>query len=157
MDSRGFFHRVLAEHGVELYAGEELERFEGADGRVRRVVTKGGRELDCDFVVIGAGVQEVTLARAAGLDLGEAGGVPCSSGLETSAPGIFAAGDICGTTAPCMTGRCGSSIGTSRSTRARPPHSTCSAGRGARHGAVLLLRPRGLVVDGVRRPGAARR
>ena len=57
------------------------------------------------------------------------------------------------TTAPCTTGRCGSSIGTSRSTRARPPHSTCSAGRGARHDAVLLLRPRGLVVDGVRRPG----
>jgi 3-phenylpropionate/trans-cinnamate dioxygenase ferredoxin reductase component len=38
---------------------------------------------------------EITLARQAGLELGEAGGVRCSAGLETSAPGLFAAGDIC--------------------------------------------------------------
>jgi 3-phenylpropionate/trans-cinnamate dioxygenase ferredoxin reductase subunit len=63
---------------------------------VRKVVTKSGLEIECDFVVIGAGVTpDVTLARAAGLELGEAGGVRCSAGLESSAPGIFAAGDIC--------------------------------------------------------------
>ena len=38
---------------------------------------------------------DVMLASAAGLELGEAGGVRCSSGLETSVPGIYAAGDIC--------------------------------------------------------------
>jgi 3-phenylpropionate/trans-cinnamate dioxygenase ferredoxin reductase component len=92
----GYFQGVLEEHGVEVHGGDELERFEGADGRVRKVVTKGGLELDCDCVVIGAGVQpDVTLARAAGLELGEAGGAKCSSRLETSAPGIYAAGDIC--------------------------------------------------------------
>ncbi|MGH3991588.1 MAG: NAD(P)/FAD-dependent oxidoreductase, partial [Pseudonocardiaceae bacterium] len=80
----GFFHRVLEEHGVHLHGGEELERFEGEDGRVGRVVTKGGLELDCDCVVIGAGViPDVMLARAAGLELGESGGVKCSSRLET--------------------------------------------------------------------------
>ena len=53
-------------------------------------------ELDCDFVVAGIGVMpDVTLARAAGLELGDAGGVRCSAGLESSVPGIFAAGDIC--------------------------------------------------------------
>jgi 3-phenylpropionate/trans-cinnamate dioxygenase ferredoxin reductase component len=87
---------VLEEHGVEVHGGDELERFEGSDGRVRKVVTKGGLELDCDFVVIGAGVTpDVTLAKAAGLELGEAGGVLCSAQLESSAPGIYAAGDIC--------------------------------------------------------------
>jgi 3-phenylpropionate/trans-cinnamate dioxygenase ferredoxin reductase component len=91
-----FFQGVLEEHGIEVHGGQELERFEGADGRVRKVVTKGGLELDCDAVVIGAGViPDVTLAKQAGLELGEAGGVRCSAGLETSAPGIFAAGDIC--------------------------------------------------------------
>ena len=35
-----FFHGVLEDHGVELYGGDELERFEGADGRVTKVVTK---------------------------------------------------------------------------------------------------------------------
>jgi len=92
----GFFQGVLEDHGVAVVGADEVHRFEGADGRVRKVVTKGGRELDCDFVVIGAGVMpDVTLARSAGLELGEAGGVKCSSGLESSVPGVFAAGDIC--------------------------------------------------------------
>jgi 3-phenylpropionate/trans-cinnamate dioxygenase ferredoxin reductase component len=92
----GFFQGVLEEHGVEIHGGDELERFDGSDGRVRKVVTKGGLELDCDLVVIGAGVTpDVSLAKAAGLELGEAGGVLCSAGLESSVPGIFAAGDIC--------------------------------------------------------------
>ncbi|MFL5968366.1 MAG: FAD-dependent oxidoreductase, partial [Gaiellaceae bacterium] len=53
-------------------------------------------KLDAGCVVIGAGViPDVTLAKAAGLDIGESGGVVCSSRLETSAPGIYAAGDIC--------------------------------------------------------------
>jgi 3-phenylpropionate/trans-cinnamate dioxygenase ferredoxin reductase subunit len=91
----GFFQGVLEDHGVEVHGGDELERFEG-DGRVSRVVTAGGLSLDCDMVVIGAGVApDVTLARAAGLELGEAGGVKCSSRLETSVNGIYAAGDIC--------------------------------------------------------------
>jgi 3-phenylpropionate/trans-cinnamate dioxygenase ferredoxin reductase component len=92
----GFFQGVLEEHGVEVHGGDELERLEGSDGRVRKVVTKGGLELDCDCVVIGAGVTpDVSLAKAAGLELGEAGGVLCSAQLESSVPGIYAAGDIC--------------------------------------------------------------
>ena len=92
----GFFQGVLEDHGVEVHGGDELDRFEGPDGRVRRVITKGGLELECDCVIIGAGVApEVTLAKSAGLELGEAGGVLCSSGLESSAGGIFAAGDMC--------------------------------------------------------------
>jgi 3-phenylpropionate/trans-cinnamate dioxygenase ferredoxin reductase component len=92
----GFFQGVLEEHGVDVHGSDEVERFDGSDGRVRRVVTKRGLELECDFVVIGAGVlPDVTLARAAGLELGEAGGVKCSAGLESSVPGIFAAGDMC--------------------------------------------------------------
>ncbi len=92
----GYFQGVLEEHGVEVHGGEELERFEGSGDRVEKVVTKGGLEIECDLVVIGAGVApDVTLAKAAGLELGEAGGVLCSAQLESSAPGIFAAGDIC--------------------------------------------------------------
>ena len=92
----GFFQGVLEEHGVEVHGGQELERFEGSDGHVRKVVTKSGLELDCECVVIGAGVApDVTLARSAGLELGEGGGVACSSRLESSVPGVYSAGDIC--------------------------------------------------------------
>ncbi len=79
-----------------MHGGDELERFEGSDGRVTAVVTKSGKTLPCECVVIGAGVHpDVTLAKAAGLELGEAGGVKCSATLESSVPGIYAAGDIC--------------------------------------------------------------
>jgi 3-phenylpropionate/trans-cinnamate dioxygenase ferredoxin reductase component len=90
-----FFQGVLEEHGIEIHGGEELERFEGS-GSVEKVVTKSGLELESDCVIIGAGVvPEVTLARASGLELGDAGGVKCSATLETSVPGVYAAGDIC--------------------------------------------------------------
>ncbi len=91
-----FFQNVLEEHGVTVHGGQELDHFEGDGERVTKVVTKDGLELECDFVVVGIGVTpDVTLARAAGLEIGEAGGVRCSAGLESSVPGIFAAGDIC--------------------------------------------------------------
>ncbi len=91
-----FFRSVLEEHGVEIHGGDELARFEGEGDRVGRVVTAAGLELECDCAVIGAGVMpDVMLARSAGLDLGETGGLRCSSGLETSVPGVFAAGDNC--------------------------------------------------------------
>jgi 3-phenylpropionate/trans-cinnamate dioxygenase ferredoxin reductase subunit len=92
----GFFQGVLEEHGVGVHGSDELGRFEGADGRVSAVVTKSGKELPCECVVIGAGVHpDVTVAKSAGLAIGDGGGVKCSSGLESSVPGVYAAGDIC--------------------------------------------------------------
>jgi 3-phenylpropionate/trans-cinnamate dioxygenase ferredoxin reductase subunit len=91
-----FFARVLREHGVDFTGDDPLERFEGDGERVRRVVTASGRELPADLVVMGCGaVPDVMLARSAGLELGETGGIACSSSLETSAEGVWAAGDAC--------------------------------------------------------------
>jgi 3-phenylpropionate/trans-cinnamate dioxygenase ferredoxin reductase subunit len=90
-----FFHDLLVAHGIEIYGEEELDRFEGADGRVTKVVCKSGRELAADAVVIGAGVNpDVMLARRAGLELGDTGGVRVDSQLQSSVPGVFAAGDV---------------------------------------------------------------
>jgi 3-phenylpropionate/trans-cinnamate dioxygenase ferredoxin reductase subunit len=100
--SRGFgeqagrwLQRRLEEHGIELHGSDELDRFEGRDGRVTTVVTKAGRELDADAVVLGTGATpDVMLARGAGLELGQSGGVMVNSRLETGVPGIYAAGDM---------------------------------------------------------------
>jgi 3-phenylpropionate/trans-cinnamate dioxygenase ferredoxin reductase component len=90
-----FFQDLLESHGVTVHGSDELERFEG-DGRVAKVVTRGGLELAADAVVIGAGVSpDVQLAQKAGLQIGDRGGVSCSSRLESAVPGVFAAGDIC--------------------------------------------------------------
>ena len=91
----GYFESVLKDHGVTVFGGESLERFEGAGERVTRVICESGRTLECDAVVIGAGAMpDVMLARAAGLELGVSGGVRVNTRLETSAPGIYAAGDV---------------------------------------------------------------
>jgi 3-phenylpropionate/trans-cinnamate dioxygenase ferredoxin reductase component len=99
---RGFGERVgrhiqglLEGISVTVHGEDELERFEG-EGRVGKVITRGGLELQADAVVIGAGVTPDTqLAQKAGLAIGERGGVACSSRLQTSTPGVFAAGDVC--------------------------------------------------------------
>jgi 3-phenylpropionate/trans-cinnamate dioxygenase ferredoxin reductase subunit len=89
----GIFHELLAAKGIELIGGDELAGFEGSE-RVERVLTRNGRELDCDAVVVGAGVKpDVMLAQKAGLEVDN--GIVCDSGLETSVEGIFAAGDCC--------------------------------------------------------------
>jgi 3-phenylpropionate/trans-cinnamate dioxygenase ferredoxin reductase subunit len=91
---RWFAHR-LEEHGIEFHGGDELERFEGRDGRVTAVVTKSGRELSADAVVVGVGATpDVMLARRGGLEVGHGGGVEVDSRLQTAVPGIFAAGDM---------------------------------------------------------------
>jgi 3-phenylpropionate/trans-cinnamate dioxygenase ferredoxin reductase subunit len=91
----GFFQRLLESHGVTVHANDELERFEG-EGSVAKVVTRAGLELPAEAVVIGAGVSpDVQLAERAGLQIGERGGVACSSRLQTAVEGVFAAGDIC--------------------------------------------------------------
>ncbi len=89
-----FFQNLLESHGIVVHGLDGLERFEG-DGRVGKVVTTNGLELPAEAVVVGAGVApDITLAKNAGLQIGERGGVLCSSRLETSVAGIFAAGDI---------------------------------------------------------------
>jgi 3-phenylpropionate/trans-cinnamate dioxygenase ferredoxin reductase component len=89
-----FFQEMLESHGVTIHGSDGLARFEG-DGRVRKVITTNGLELDADLVVIGAGVApDVHLAERAGLEIGQRGGVPCDSRLASSAPGVYVAGDI---------------------------------------------------------------
>jgi 3-phenylpropionate/trans-cinnamate dioxygenase ferredoxin reductase subunit len=90
-----FVQELLEAHGVSIHGEDELERFSG-EGRVRQVVTRKGLELEAQAVVIGAGVApDVQLAKKAGLEIGERGGVRCSSRLESTVEGVFAAGDIC--------------------------------------------------------------
>jgi 3-phenylpropionate/trans-cinnamate dioxygenase ferredoxin reductase component len=83
---------VHRDRGVELVTGSGLERFEGHRS-LERVRLSGGRTIDCDLAVVGVGVSPHTaLAEAAGIAVGD--GVLVSERLETSVPGIFAAGDL---------------------------------------------------------------
>jgi 3-phenylpropionate/trans-cinnamate dioxygenase ferredoxin reductase subunit len=100
----GAFYRDLhRDHGIELLGETPLHSFEGK-GAVDGVVTAGGRRIPCDFVVVGIGVvPRIELARAAGIPVGD--GILVDARLETSVPGIFAAGDVAAARHPLYDGR----------------------------------------------------
>jgi NAD(P)H-nitrite reductase large subunit len=83
----------ITSHGIELRVNTELREVLGdAQGSVRAVATTTGQELPAQWVGLATGVQpNLTLARAGGLETDR--GILVNSLLETSAPGVYAAGD----------------------------------------------------------------
>src|SRR3954470_4924846 len=86
------YRDVHVDHGVEMVLGAGVDAFEG-DGAVERVRASDGRVFECDFAIVGIGVvprTELAVAGALAVD----NGIVCDRNLETSVPGIFAAGDV---------------------------------------------------------------
>jgi 3-phenylpropionate/trans-cinnamate dioxygenase ferredoxin reductase component len=91
-DIGAFYRDVHQQHGITLLLGDGLDSFEG-DGAITRVRTTSGRRIECDFAVVGIGVVPRTgLASDAGLKIDN--GITVDEKLQTSAAGIFAAGDV---------------------------------------------------------------
>jgi apoptosis-inducing factor 3 len=83
-----FIRKLHEDQGVEFHLGQTARSIEGTT-----VTLSGGSVLPADFVVVGVGVRPaVSLASAAGLSVDN--GVLVNEWLQTSAPDIFAAGDI---------------------------------------------------------------
>ena len=80
------------DHGVEFLPETTVERFEG-QGAVERVLTRDGTSIETQFVVVGIGVAPRTgLAETAGIRIDN--GIVVDQHLDSSVPGIFAAGDV---------------------------------------------------------------
>lgn len=83
----------LVHHGVHLFLGEEVVRFEGTDGCLNCHL-KSGKVLPADLVILSIGVRpETGLAKDAGLELGPRGHIIVDEFMRTSDPDIYAAGD----------------------------------------------------------------
>jgi 3-phenylpropionate/trans-cinnamate dioxygenase ferredoxin reductase component len=93
-----FYRDVHADNGVRFIGGAAVEAIEG-DGSVAAVRLAGDRRIEADVVIVGIGVEPRTgLAETAGLATGN--GILVDERLETSAPGVFAAGDVANASHP---------------------------------------------------------
>jgi NADPH-dependent 2,4-dienoyl-CoA reductase/sulfur reductase-like enzyme len=82
-----FVRKLHEEHGVVFHLGETVKHVDGD-----KVTLSGGGTINVDFIVLGVGVQPSTaLAEQAGLKMDR--GIAVDEYLQTSAPGVFAAGD----------------------------------------------------------------
>ena len=88
LDVGRMIRRLHEEQGVVFHLGRTVDRVEG-----RGVRLSDGIALDADFIVVGVGVRpSIGLAEKAGLTIDR--GIAVNEYLETSAAGIFAAGDV---------------------------------------------------------------
>ena len=89
----GVFTDLHKEHGVVFRTRESVTELRGSGGKVTGAVTSSGAVLPADLVVVGIGaIPATSLAADAGLDIGN--GVIVDAGLHSSAPDVFAAGDV---------------------------------------------------------------
>ncbi len=103
-DFAGVLQQYLEKKGVRIFTSEGIQALKGEDGKVTRVQT-AARELKTDVVLMSLGIRpQVELAKQAGLRIGETGAIWVNDRMETSAEGIYAAGD-CAETTHLVTGK----------------------------------------------------
>ena len=84
----------LEKHGVRLALGDGVAGFKPAANRAIEVETQSGKTYPADVVILALGVRpDTTLAKMAGLAIGERGGIRVDDQMRTSDPDIFAVGD----------------------------------------------------------------
>lgn len=86
-------HLHLLQKGVHLHLEQSVERFERKNDHLQ-VFFSNGKSIEADIVILSIGVRpETTLARTAGLKIGETGGIWVDEYLQTSAQDVYAVGD----------------------------------------------------------------
>ncbi len=89
-ETAGFIENELLSYGVGIHTGAGVTEI-----MPRSVKLDNGKILDADMVLLSIGVRPtLQLAKEAGLEIGEAGGLLVNSQLQTSDPDIYAAGDM---------------------------------------------------------------
>lgn len=93
-DMASFLHAHIREKGIRLHLGRSVERFLEEDGGIS-VCLDGGEKLFADIAIAAIGVlPESTLAAEAGLTLGMKNSIAVNEYMQTSAPDIYAVGDV---------------------------------------------------------------
>ena len=89
-----YVERHLVKNGVHLVLNDGAAGFQQENGSLQ-VLTESGKVYPADIAVLGIGVRpENWLAKDAGLEIGERGGIRVDEQMRTSNPDIFAVGDV---------------------------------------------------------------
>jgi NADPH-dependent 2,4-dienoyl-CoA reductase/sulfur reductase-like enzyme/rhodanese-related sulfurtransferase len=85
----------LAANGVSLHLADGVAKFDqNPDGHTISVITKSGASFSCEMVLLAIGVRpEIALAKEAGLEIGQLGGIRVNDHMRTSDEHIWAVGD----------------------------------------------------------------
>ena len=103
-DLASVLRQYLEKKGVRIFTSEGIKGLKGEASRVTHVMTTS-REMEADAVLMSLGIRpQVELAKKAGLRIGETGAIWVNEGMETSAEGVYAAGD-CAETIHLITGK----------------------------------------------------
>lgn len=102
-DFAAILRQYLEKKGVGIFTTEGIKAIRGKNGKVTHVLTQT-QDMEADAVVLSLGVRpRVDLAQKAGLKIGETGAIWVNEKMETSAEGVYAAGD-CAETTHLLTG-----------------------------------------------------
>ncbi|GAG39740.1 unnamed protein product, partial [marine sediment metagenome] len=93
LEMAAMVHAHLKEKGVACELGQSVQSFSKKGNRII-VSTDKGHDIACDLVILSIGIKpENRLARGAGLEIGERGGIKVDATMRTSDPDIYAVGD----------------------------------------------------------------
>jgi NADPH-dependent 2,4-dienoyl-CoA reductase/sulfur reductase-like enzyme len=82
--------KELEEQGISVHMGNALEKVLPN----RTLLLSSGKELEADFIIMAAGIEpNNSLAKDAGLSIGESGGIQTNAYMQTEDPSIYAVGD----------------------------------------------------------------
>ena len=86
--------RYMVKHGVQLALNDGVAGFEQTADGALEVLTASGKRLPADLVILVIGVRpETALAKMAGIEIGQRGGIRVDEQMRTTNPDIFAVGD----------------------------------------------------------------
>ena len=86
--------RYMVKHGVHLELNDSVAGFQQSSNGPLEVLTSSGKKLSADIVILAIGVRpETALAKMAGIEVGQRGGIRVDEHMRTSDPDIFAVGD----------------------------------------------------------------
>ena len=85
----------VEKHGIRLALNDGVAGFRQAANGALEVLTKSGKAHPADIIILALGVRpDIALAKTAGIEIGERGGVRVDEQMRTSNPDIFAVGDV---------------------------------------------------------------